>query len=67
LAALTATAEEIIWAAEEMHHIRRIFLVERWNKSADGTTLYIGSGSVDGSGKATGRQRTMALRWSSSA
>jgi hypothetical protein len=42
-------------------------LVERWSKSADGTTLNIESGSVDGSGKVTGRQRTMALGWSSGA
>jgi hypothetical protein len=105
---ITQTPEEIIWAAEEMHHIRRVFLVgahtpnfkpnylgeavgrwdgnalvvetqglrnqpagaklvERWSKSADGTALNIESGTVDVSGKATGRQRTMVLGWSSGA
>jgi hypothetical protein len=105
---ITQTPEQIIWAAEEMHHIRRIFLVgahtpnfkpnylgeavgrwdgntlvvetqglrtqavgaklvERWSKNADGTTLSIESGTVDASGNATGRQRTMALGWSSGA
>ena len=105
---ITQTPEQIIWAAEEMHHIRRIFLVgahtpnfkpnylgeavgrwdgntlvvetqglrnqaagaklvERWSKNADGTTLNIESSTLDTGGKATGRQRTMALGWSSGA
>lgn len=102
---LTQTPEQITWASEEMHAIRRIFLtgtrtrdfkpnyygealghwegntlvietvgmkslpagakmVERWNKSADGRTLEMQIGYVDGSGKQMGsvRTQTLALR-----